>query len=90
MPISPLSWVKRSCMMQNADLTVWSCGRNFDPYEEGKWELMGVFSSEARAILAAKRNTDWIAPIELNKLQRDERFVLPSYFPLIGKRPENV
>lgn len=71
--------------------TVWIFGRNTEPYERLKWEFMGAFSSEQKAIDATKHENDWIAPTKLDEKWTDELIVFPdSYFPRNPNDPKYV
>lgn len=49
-------------------------------------ELIGVFTSEEKAVAACKESTDCVAPLELDAVAPREQTVLPgAYYPLARK-----
>lgn len=70
---------------------IWIVGRNAEPYERLKWEFVGGFSTEQKAIEATEKENDWIAPTELDKKWPDELIIFPdSYFPRNPNDPKYV
>lgn len=48
-----------------------------------RWEVIGVFDTEARAVASCKSYQDFVAPIALNEVAASETIPFPdSYFPV--------
>ena len=65
--------------------TVWVAGQVLN-FEYEKWEVIGVFSTEQKAIEACVGLNDFIGPLIVDAVApRDSVDWVGSYYPLLGK-----
>lgn len=64
---------------------MWLTG-NWREGEDGPWDVLGIFSTEKRAINACTKDTHFIGPLPLNKRLPDLTVTWPGcYYPKKGK-----
>ena len=95
----PDAW-ERACAERCGRAVVWVAMQVnnyiFDPLEPGEdpleipsWELIGVFTTEEKAVAACKEPTDCVAPIHLDAVAARETTVMQgAYYPLNKEQPD--
>ena len=68
-------------------MQVWICGKIIN-YENKAWEFAGVFSTEALAIAACKKDLYFIGPAEMDSAPPSKTVDWPgAYYPRLEKKP---
>lgn len=69
---------------------LWLVGR-WKEGDDAPWEVMGVFSTERRAVNACSKKNDFVGPLRLNKKLGDCVMSWPgAYYPKVGEKTRGV
>lgn len=71
-------------------MELWICGKYIkDPEQEKRWEFIGVYDSQDKAIKACIKESYFIGPAKLNEsLPDDEDDWDGAYYPLLEEANE--